>query len=437
MSRVLVLDEQRRPLMPCTPARARYLLSHRRAAVYRRFPFTILLAESRPDAVVTPLRFKVDPGSKTTGLAVLNEQTGQVVWAAELSHRGEQVRANLQQRRVVRRARRHRKTRYRPKRVKNRRRKQGWLAPSLGSRRQNILTWVARLRGFCPIGAISMEFVRFDTQALQNPEISGLEYQHGTLFGYEAREYLLLKWGYSCAYCGATGVSLDLDHVVPRSKGGSDRISNLVVACRPCNQRKGDQPITVFLKDRPDLLARIQTQLKEPLAAAAATNTVQRALYEQLRAIGLAVETGSGGRTKWNRVSRALPKFHWVDATCVGASTPQHLDIRHVVPLLIMAKGRGSRQRVNVDASGFPRGKPKGARVVQGFRTGDMVRAVVPRGKKAGVHAGRVLVRASGSFDLVTRTGRIGGIAARYCTPIHRADGYTYLKGDAVLPPHA
>ena len=91
MSRVLVLDQQRRPLMPCTPARARLLLKQNKAAVWRRYPFTLILRVARLDAIVQPLRLKIDPGSRTSGLAVTNDATGEVVWAAELTHRGEQV----------------------------------------------------------------------------------------------------------------------------------------------------------------------------------------------------------------------------------------------------------------------------------------------------------------------------------------------------------
>ena len=90
MSRMLVLDQQRRPLMPCTPARARLLLKQHKAAVWRRYPFTLILRVARPDAITQPLRLKIDPGSRTSGLAVTNDATGEVVWAAELSHRGEQ-----------------------------------------------------------------------------------------------------------------------------------------------------------------------------------------------------------------------------------------------------------------------------------------------------------------------------------------------------------
>ena len=125
MSMVLVVDHQCRPCTPVHPGRARHLLNRGRAAVYRHFPFTIILREGEPSEESEPVRLKIDPGSQTTGLAVVNDATGQVVWAAELTHRGQQVKARLDQRRRCRRSRRQRHTRYRPARFLNRRRRAG------------------------------------------------------------------------------------------------------------------------------------------------------------------------------------------------------------------------------------------------------------------------------------------------------------------------
>ncbi|HEV8193661.1 MAG TPA: RRXRR domain-containing protein, partial [Ktedonobacterales bacterium] len=147
MAWVFVVDQDRRPLNPMHPGEARRLLTPRNAAVWRRSPFTIILTRAVPNALVALLRVKIDPGSSRTGLALVNDTAGQVVWAAELAHRGDQVKD--------RRARRRRRTRYRPARFANRRRREGWLPSSLESRIQNVLTWVVRLRRFSPIGAIS------------------------------------------------------------------------------------------------------------------------------------------------------------------------------------------------------------------------------------------------------------------------------------------
>jgi len=429
MSRVLVVDAQRRPLHPCTPARARLLLQQRKAAVLRRFPFVLILQETKPETLGQELRAKIDPGSKTTGLAIVNDGTGEVLWAAELTHRGQEVREALTKRRRARRSRRSRQTRYRQPRFTNRRRPRGWLPPSLRSRRDNVLSWVARFQKWCPLGALSLELVTFDTALMQDASLQGEDYQTGTLAGCELRQYVLLKWKHTCAYCGVRGVPLELDHVVPRSRGGSQRESNQVPACHTCNQQKGNQSIEEFLHDRPTVLQRIQAHLKTPLGDAAAINTLRWALYEGLQATGLPVETGSGGRTKWNRVSRALPKTHWLDAAAVGASTPTVLRVSWVVPWLITAQGRQRRQMVLMGKRGFPRTRAKGRSCVQGFRTGDIVRARVASGTKSGSYLGRVAVRASGFFNITTRKGTIQGVAARYCTALQRADGYSYQKG--------
>jgi len=428
MSRILVVDAQRRPLMPCTPARARILLKSRKAAVLRRFPMVLILKDARPEGVVAPLRVKLDPGAKTSGIAVVNEHTGEVVWAAELTHRSQEIHHALLKRAAARRGRRARHTRYRPARYQNRRRPKGWLAPSLLSRVLHLLTWVKRLCRWCPLGTISQEVVRFDTAALQNPEIQGQAYQQGTLFEAEVKEYLLAKWQHQCAYCSATNIRLEMDHVHARSKGGSNRVSNLVIACRACNEAKADQSIEAFLAGRPELLARIQAQIKTPLAGAAAVNSTRWRLYEELQALGLPVEVGTGGRTRWNRARLALRKTHWIDAAAVGASTPERLVVKHVRPWLIEATGRQARRMVNVDGLGFPRGKAKGPSCVHGFKTGDLVRAVVTRGKKIGTYQGRVAIKTDGYFKLTGRPfGMVEGIHARYCTPIHRKDGYAYV----------
>jgi len=429
MSRVLVVDAQRRPLHPCTPARARLLLKQRKAAVLRRFPFVLILQETRPETACQELRVKIDPGSKTTGVAVVNQSSGEVLWAAELTRRGEAVRQALTKRRRARRSRRARQTRYRQPRFANRRRKSGWLPPSLRSRRDNVLSWVARLRRWCPVGALSLELATFDTALMQDANLQGKDYQTGTLAGCELRQYVLLKWKHTCAYCGIGGVPLELDHVVPCSRGGSDRESNRVPACHRCNQQKGNQPIEEFLADRPAARERIQAHLKTPLSDAAASNSLRWALYEGLQATGLPVEPGSGGRTTWNRLSRGLPKTHWLDAAAVGASTPSVLRVSWVVPWLITAQRRQRRQMVLMDKQGFPRTCAKGRSCVQGFRTGDIVRAMVASGMKSGNYLGRVAVRASGSFNIATRKGTVQGVAARCCTILQRVDGYSYQRG--------
>jgi hypothetical protein len=252
-----------------------------------------------------------------------------------------------------------------------------------------------------------MELVRFDTQKLQNPEISGVEYQQGELFGYEVREYLLEKWGRQCAYCGARNVPLEVEHIVPKSKGGTDRISNLTLACRDCNQAKGDLDVREFLAHDPKRLEQILKQCKTPLKDAASVNSTRWRLFEALKATGLPLETGTGAMTKWNRVRQGYPKAHWIDAACVGQSGSQVRLNPSLRPLAITATGRGTRQVVRMDKHGFPRTAPGRIKRVQGFQTGDLVKLVQPKGKYAGVHVGRLAgVRADGRFDLIVEADR-------------------------------
>ena len=429
MSQVFVLDRNRHPLDPCHPARA--LLRDGRAAVWRRFPCTIILNDRRhAESVVHEHRLKIDPGSKTSGLAIV--QGPRVVWAAELTHRGQRITAALRSRHTIRRGRRQRNTRYRQPRWLNRRRPASWLPPSLGSRVANIMTWVKRLARLCPITALSQELVRFDMQQMQHAESTGVEYQHGALAGYEVREYLLEKWHRTCAYCQKTGVPLQVEPIMPKARGGSDRVSNLTLACGPCNQQKGTQTAAEFG------FAQVQAQARRPLHDAAAVNTTRWGLYQALHTTGLPVETGTGGRTKYNRPRLRIAKSHWGDAACVGASTPDTLRVAGIRPLGIRAMGHGSRHMCRVDAHGFPTSHRARQKRYFGMQTGDIVQAVVPKGKYAGTWTSRVVVKASGWFDLVIH-GKKASVHQRHCTRLWAADGYTYtlpaVAGTAVSSP--
>jgi len=418
---VFVLDTKQKPLTPCKPGVARSLLKAGKAAVFRRYPFTIIL-KKEVDAKPKPIELKLDPGSKTTGIAL--KQDNEIIFGAELQHRGQHIRNALLSRRQLRRSRRNRKTRYRKARFLNRTRPQGWLAPSLQHRVLTVVTWVNRLRKLTPIGSIAQEVVWFDTQLMQNPKISGGENQQGEIAGYEHREYLLEKWNRKCAYCSAKNVPLEVEHIQPRSKGGSDRISNLALACHACNQAKGNQNIREFLSGKPDLLNRILKQAKFPLKNAAAVNSTRWALFNALKKTGLPVSTGTGEQTKSNRTRFNLPKSHWLDAACVG-----HVGMLEVMtskPLLVISKGHGRRQMSGTNKYGIPVCHRSRTKIHKGFQTGDIVAAKVTSGKKIGSYVGRITCRASGSFDINTKHGRICGVSYKCCKIIHRKDGYAY-----------
>ena len=455
---VFVLDRKKRPLMPCSEKRARILLKKGRAVIHRMQPFTIRLKDRLlEESSIQPLRLKLDPGSKTTGAAVINEddpECGKVVFLAEIRHK-EGIKDRLDSRRSLRRSRRNRKTRYRKARYLNRRPEKcascgrnakhgsrycrkchtekdftdnGFrsirLPVSLEARVNQTINAVKKLSELLPVQAISTEHVKFDTQLLQNPEIAGAEYQQGELFGYEVREYLLEKWGRKCAYCGKAGVPLEIEHIIPKSRGGTDRVSNLTLACHGCNQKKGNLTAEEF--GYPE----IQKKAKKPLRDAAMLNATRWALYNRLKETGLPVECSTGARTKKQRIEHELPKTHYYDACCVGESTPAKLIFNTQYVSVWTALGRGTRQMCNPDGYGFPRSHRQRHKLCFGFQTGDIVKAEVPKGKYTGLWTGRIAVRASGSFDLKDGSGKRAcqGISHKYCRLIQRADGWQYEK---------
>jgi 5-methylcytosine-specific restriction endonuclease McrA len=423
--RVPVLDTTKKPLAPTTPRRARLLLKSGKAAVFRRYPFTIILKREIENPTTPDLRIKIDPGSKTTGVAIVNQQTGEVVFAAEIEHRGHAIKTSLDSRRSLRRGRRQRKTRYRKPRFDNRTRPKGWLPPSLESRIENVYTITRRLQRVHPLKSVAYELVRFDMQLMQTPTIEGVEYQQGELQGFELREYVLIKFKHNCVYAGPASPCdqiLNVDHLIPRSRGGSNRVSNLVCACRKHNEEKSNLSLEEYSKLRGIDFSQVKAQAKAPLKDAAAVNATRWALFNRLKALDLPIETGSGGLTKFNRTKREMPKTHWVDAACVGASTPENLEIENVQALQIKAIGHGSRQMCRTDKYGFPRVHRTRNTGFMGFETGDIVQANIPRGKFAGRHVGRLsAVRQRPSFTL-----NGFDVHPKHLKRIHRSDGFNY-----------
>jgi RRXRR protein len=252
------------------------------------------------------------------------------------------------------------------------------------------MSWVGRFCRLAPVAAIAVERVRFDRQLLENLEISGVEYQQATLAGYQIREYVLEKFARHCVYCGAVDVPVNLDHVVARSRSGSNRASNLVPVGIRRNTEKDAKPVEEFLAG-----ARIKAQAKAKVAAA--VNATRWALYEALADTGLPIEASSGGRTECNRLRLGIPKSQTLDAFCVG-------EVGTLVGWQIPSAEICYCTR---------------AKRVRGFQTGDRVRAEVPKGARKGVHVGRIAVPVTGSL----RVGNADGINAKYCKLLHRADG--------------
>lgn len=438
---VPVLNLDGTPLDPCHPARARQLLRDGKATLEHAMPFVIRLTRQVENPVTQPMRLCIDPGSKETGLAIVREKDVPadeqpadeeargprrfLIAGFTLEHRGMQIRLALEGRRNHRRFRRGR-LRYREERYSNRRPPKGALRPSLKHRVDGVASWVAKLRRWYPITSVGLELVNFDVQRMENASIRGVEYCHGTLDGYTIREWVIEKWGHACVYCGKSDVPLTMDHVIPQGRGSSSRPEDLVPACRGCNEKKGVKSVEEFLAKKPELLAKIKAGLKKSYRDASAVNDTKNVLLRALVATELLVETSDGARTSWNRKRLDVPKTHAIDAAVVGNV---HSLARWNQPTLkIKSTGRGAYQRALPDKYGFckPELHKMAVKRVFGFATGDYVKAVVPKGKRAGSHVGRVAVRSSGSFAIYTHAGKQDGIGHKNCTLLQRADGYGY-----------
>ncbi|MER5444654.1 HNH endonuclease [Streptomyces sp. NPDC002766] len=204
---------------------------------------------------------------------------------------------------------------------------------------------------------------------------------------------------------------MNIEHLQPRSRGGSNRISNLVLACVPCNRAKGSRPVELFLADDPGRLERIVEQTRASLRGAAAMNATQQRLTAGLEALGKPVYTWPGALTKANRDVTGLGKTHTLDALSVGPFGHESGDAIVRVPefvLVVEATGRGSYARTTPDRFGFPRLLRTRAKRHFGYVTGDLVRAVMPTGRWKG-HVERSHLRA-----------RQGSAQSRHARRTHR-----------------
>ena len=300
------------PLMPTRRhSKVWYWLRKGLARVVCREPLTIQL-RFETTGYIQPVTVGVDTGSQAVGLAaVANEE---VLLQAEV-HLRTDIKQKLDQRRKSRRNRRSRKTRYRPARFANRRRPAGWLPSSLRASVEATLGAVRWVATVLPVRQVNVEIASFDPQKLENPEITGEQYQHGELHGYLVREYVLNKWRHRCAYCGATEMPLQLEHIIPKARGGSERVSNLALACEACNLKKGTRTAVEFG------FPQVQAQAKLPLRAAAYVSSMKTAIVGALREqfghdqVCLAY----GYETKYTRIQRlGLPKSHINDAVAIA-----------------------------------------------------------------------------------------------------------------------
>ncbi|MGZ3628054.1 MAG: RNA-guided endonuclease IscB [Ktedonobacteraceae bacterium] len=363
--RVFVLSKEGIPLMPTTPRRARLWLKARRAKVVRHEPFTIQL-RFETTGYTQPVTVGVDTGSKTVGIASI--ANGETLLQAEV-HLRTDISEKLSRRRTYRRTRRSRKTRYRVPRYNNRtRRSAGWLPPSVSSKLAATLKAVRFAAALLPVGQVNVEMASFDTQKMRNPEITRVAYQQGTLFGYQVREYLLEQWQRTCAYCGAKDTPLQVEHIVPLGRGGSDRVDNLTLACAPCNQRKGSKTAAEFG------FPQLQARCRLPMRDAAHVSALKTALLAQLtRQFGeQQVQVRFGYQTKYQRIQvLTLSKSHAHDAVAIACELGEV-----VTPLSVVWQmrclPRGSYQRFNGKRSEHKVWAP---RKVKGWKIYELVEA--------------------------------------------------------------
>ena len=415
-SRVFVLEADERQLDPCEPKRARRLLRENRAVRVSYRPFTIRLKDRWTGdgrTVVHEKEVRVDPGITGSGLAVVMLLNGEdrVVYQEEVRHR-RGITKRLHKRKCHRRFRRGKKW-FRAPRFKNRRRKKGRLPPSLESICSNLEHRVLRLARSSGAKVVVIEVAKFDTHKMQRPGIAGIEYQQGTLHGTHIRAYVRARDGGQWRYCDAkswtSSKSFTLDHVVARANRGSSRPENLVLACRPCNRKKGTARVEDFLRGDPVRLAKVLDQRQPPLSQAPQVAWLCQELVRRVERMGLVVRETTGAGTAWCRKKEDIQKTHANDAACTRArgSVTQ---LRRTT--ILKAQGHGRRQQAKAlvskthqDWQELPAhvrrttpcpGHARRGQTVHGIRTGDLVELTTRAGQ-----------RVAGRAQVSRRTGRI------------------------------
>ena len=243
---VAVVSKTGMLLMPTSEYRARKLLKSKKAIIHGYHPFTIQLTE-RETGYVQPVELCMDTGYIHIGTSVKSEKH---------EYLGEQIDTLTDERhkhdacRMYRRQRRNRK-RYRQPRFNNRKRDDGWIAPSMEHKKNIHIQAVSRICKVMPVTDITLEIGNFDTQVLKareegRPLPQGLDYQHGERYGIATlREAVFTRDGYTCQCCGRTikdGAILHVHHVIYRSQGGTNRMSNLITVCDKCHTPANHRP---------------------------------------------------------------------------------------------------------------------------------------------------------------------------------------------------
>ena len=387
-----------------------------------------------------------DPGAKTSGLTLAIDW--KVVWMAEIHHRSGIITKNMTGRRQCRSSRRCRRKRNAERgakeaRWRHRSKKAGWLPPSVYHRVQAMRRWIRWLAKFCePMVenvTVHVEVNAFDIHKAINPDIHGTAYQRGPLWRANLRGYILTRDNSKCIYCGSKD-TLELDHVIPESKGGSDRHWNRIATCRECNRSKDNAPLDTWLAHMapPSIARRRKTILRYvenvskgrvKMSSMAATTVVGPCLVKKLRHEGFSVETNSGADTAaWRRIA-GVEKSHVNDAACTAAKE-QPFVFRCKRHLTLKMTGRGRRLVVKRDHHGMPRRRNDGTSYAahrrtppHGFRAGDTVRIDKEGFGRRRRTAVLTTARHDGRLKAQIRNGQSINVMASKVTRIHRTLG--------------
>lgn len=326
---VFVLNGDGQPLSPCHPSVARKLLRQNKATPVRLVPFTIRLHQTKVSPSLQPCSCSIDDGAKTAGLALLqhNQKSERVLFKAELTLRSN-VKRLLSNRKMRRQARRHRLRHRQPR--KRRKARSGLPAESIRVRKENILRAVLELSTLCPVSRVVYEEGQFDLRGLtENDRPTDSLSRDGTDGAWSNRKSAVLwRDRYVCQYCKRncieSGLVAEVDHIIPRSRGGTDAWSNLVCACQACNQAKGSQSATEF--GYPWVEGRVFTY-------PAWLQTGKNYIKDELGKIG-PVEVRYGWQTAKERNRLGLCKSHTNDAIAMAAGNNDVIDqvgLYHVV----------------------------------------------------------------------------------------------------------
>lgn len=373
--RVFVINQRNQPLMPCTPRKARLLLKTNKAKVVNRTPFTIRLTTATGETK-QDITLGVDPGSKIVGLSATTEK--EVLFEAEVILRNDIVEL-LATRKSLRRGRRNRKTRYRQPRFLNRKKKKGWLAPSVENKIQMHIKAINLIHQILPITKIIVEVAQFDIQKIKNSDIQGKDYQEGDQLGFwNVREYVLWRDNHRCrGREDCKNKILNVHHIESRKTGG-DTPDNLITLCKDCHAD--------YHAGRLALGLRRGNSFRD----VAFMGIMRWAFYNKLKELYSDINLTYGYLTKHTRIQNNLKKSHAVDARCISGNplAKTNSDVYQ----LKQVRGQ-NRQLHKANPKKGKRQANKASRYVHGFQLFDKV---LLEGKECFIF-GR---RSSGYFDL-------------------------------------